>query len=321
MNLYACTYFDIGYFERGCLAVDSLLLFEPRVNVRVYSLCERSFRLLTEKYSSDLNVSVLQIEEAAIGMSLDGSDSSSKEFVSLDKRNAFFSISPAVIKHAMSDLTDDDWLLYFDADLRFYSSPFNLVCRESEDISLTSHQFTWWNKRLKKYGSFNFGLNFFKQGPIARNFLELWDASLKGVSHNLEVKGKKILSDQIFFDNLLTRDQFPYSLLDGKGANLGPWNLHKYSFRCEKGKVLLNGSIPLVCIHFTGLQRISDDLWTISKNGSFFRANSCLRSIYRSYITDIGRPEPINRPKGLRRFLILLANFLLGQLIRVEYYK
>lgn len=161
----------------------------------------------------------------------------------------------AVKPHCASCLLDKyEKVIYLDPDTFVYDSLDCIYDRlDSSAVLLTPHTLTPYtdNKRpnnldISRFGVFNLG--FFAANRHAKAFLLWWDRMLRDYCFyepalGMGVDQKWVDQAPALFDSV--------EIIKNPGLNVAFWNLHERTLNIENGKFFVNGSFPLIFMHYS----------------------------------------------------------------------
>jgi hypothetical protein len=143
-------------------------------------------------------------------------------------------------------------VVYLDADLMFFADP-ALVLRElrGQSVLVVPHRSPpnqHWEDALGRY---NAGFIAFRRGPDALAVLEWWRARcLEWCFERIE-PGR--YCDQKYLDEWPRRFSGVHAL-EHVGGGLAPWNTGLHALTGRRGKVYVDGDVPLVIFHYQSLK-------------------------------------------------------------------
>jgi hypothetical protein len=157
-----------------------------------------------------------------------------------------------MMNHGMERVT------YFGADLYFYS-PVDLLLEEvgTASIAVHTHRFPPTEIHRRRYGRFNADFISFANNEEGRNCVEEWRENCIEWCYDTVDEGR--------FANQGYLDRWPekyddVSIVDHPGAGLAEWNRASHTLSVQDGSVRVDGG-PLLFYHFSGLERLSDNVW------------------------------------------------------------
>lgn len=148
-------------------------------------------------------------------------------------------------------------VIYFDADMNWYSHPADLLkCVTQATVLLTPHILgpvrpsIWPSEAvIKPYGIWNAGLLGFSAGAASRNFLSWWAAQLCDPRRISAPLGW----DQSWLD-FVPAFVPDHQVLRHPGYNVGPWNSDERRLQRSPAGWFA-GSVPLISYHFSSYDR------------------------------------------------------------------
>ena len=198
----------------------------------------------------------------------------------------FFTLGPQFLSEHLSLVAEGDWVVYCDADIKFFSSLEEVLAPfHSQSVVLARHNHFWWNRaRLHKYGEYNVGLVAFRNTTDGRRALEYWAESCLEWCYDKVEDGK--YADQKYLEDF-TRLGLAVAVDSRRGSNLAPWNSpNRKVTRGESGKYFL-GQIPILYFHMQGLKR-SNSEWELGHLSYLNVAGQALkRDIYLPYLSEL----------------------------------
>lgn len=238
----------------------------------------------------------------------------------------YFTIAPSFMVEYSALSAPGDWLVYCDADIKFFS-PIDEILEPFMEKSavIVPHRHHWWNRwRLSKYGEFNVGLVAFRNSPEGLNLLNYWAQSCIQWCKDAPQSGK--YADQKYLEDFLQIGDM-VAVDTRVGANLAPWNasFHKLVEKSD-GTLLVDGE-PLLYFHMQGLKRTGVG-WELGHIPYLTAASSELKKkIYIPYLRELeaatlevkSHEEPATglrrRQAGPNEMLRRAAGRLLGQTV------
>jgi hypothetical protein len=273
MNRAACTIVSLNYLPFARTLCDSYLQTHPD---------HKFFILLVDRLPEGFaieenNFELILVEELAI-----------PDFPSIAFRYNILelntNVKPTFIKALLARGIDQ--LIYFDPDIMIYSR-LDPVFESLDIVSivLTPHSNTpnvgnpSSEAHLLRTGVFNLGFIAISNTPEALKFLDWWEQRCLGQAYDDRQVGTFV--DQKWV-NLVPCFFESYSILKHKGCNVAYWNLHERQVHKDQDRWVVNGSMPRVFSHFSG---ISADGSEITKHSAQFNlANRPeLAEMFRDY--------------------------------------
>lgn len=181
--------------------------------------------------------------------------------------------------------SDAHYYAHLDSDLYFYSDPLQIVNEApSASLFLTDHNFS--AEFLSSYetsGKYNTGFVCCKNDATAKAALDWWLEMCYERCSLVADAQKEIYGDQRYVEKwpLL----FPnVHIVNSKGANVAQWNVLGFNIRKKDNVVLINDD-SLIFYHFSGLEILSDDEYSLC---TFYKVeDNPLELIYIPYIRNL----------------------------------
>jgi hypothetical protein len=269
--------FDHRYIQRGLVLYHSLMRHSPQSVLHVLCLSEKCREQLEALHLPGLQpVSLAELEENDPALRAAKADGrSTVEY--------YFTLSPCLPlfllrRHQM------DVLAYVDADAAFYGAPESVLpSMQGYSVGIVGHRFAARLKHLEKYGRFNVGFQVFRNDANGIECLEWWRARCLEWCHD-RLEGDRF-ADQKYLD--CWPERFHALELPQKGLNVAPWNLERYTFTEEGGRILVDGE-PLLYYHFHGLKPFHGSYWLSGTADYGIRLpHFLLEKLYRPYIRQL----------------------------------
>ena len=286
------TFFNKKYLLAGLTLVDSIVAQMPESKIYVMPLDIQSTQICSEKFISTENVVVLDNTEILTKIQYFASKGRSLP-------EAIFSVKPEIILKAFSKISEDDLLIYCDADIFFFS---NLKLEISKRLGLvvSKHIFSKTLAHHKEYGEYNAGLVGFKKNSIGLGILKEW-IELCHEKCSL-VPSEDHFADQKYLGRLFAEN--PSSLcLERYGVNQSLWALSDNSSIRQNS---INGD-PLVCFHFHGFKSFRNVYFTdLDRYGRMKTRKEIWKQIYLPYVqalnANLGRCLEVLERQPIREF-------------------
>jgi lipopolysaccharide biosynthesis glycosyltransferase len=204
------------------------------------------------------------------------------------------SIKATAFKYIFNTYTEADKVLFFDPDVKTYEP---VTCLENEfadnDILLTPHILSPINTDNKmpyeniflKFGVFNTGFLGVKRSSVTLSMLDWWENKLHeecfiDTENGLFVDQLCMNFLPVFYPNV--------KILDNKGYNMGPWNLHERFINEKTGtSYLLNGGSKLMFYHFSSFEIRNKYIFPYYYNRYDFKDRPDLIDLYNDYANDL----------------------------------
>lgn len=165
--------------------------------------------------------------------------------------NLRWALKPVLISFILSKVPA---VIYVDNDIYFYSDfsfIFNRLQRHS--VLLSPHHREWLPYEKRSNFSINFTHGVFNAGFVGATrkgiLLMQWWAEVC-FYHMKKDPDNGFFVDQRYLELMLVMDE-QVGVLQHPGCNLAAWNIHQSKRSLKNGQVLINGSLPVVFIHYT----------------------------------------------------------------------
>ncbi len=152
------------------------------------------------------------------------------------------------------NLSEEDMLIFIDADILFYSSAESVIekCRSNGSITITHHKFSKDKEPNGEIaGQYNSGLIFFRPDLTSRTCIEEWRKQCIDWCYLYLDNGRH--GDQRYLNDWPQKYPSVYILPD-KGVNVGTWSIKRFDISLDKTSHFQIDEDPLVCYHFHGLK-------------------------------------------------------------------
>jgi hypothetical protein len=240
----ACTIVSLNYLPYARTLCDSFLELHPGCKFHV---------LLVDRVPKDLDLSQEKFELTVV------EDLGIPDFETVAFKFGVLELNTNVKPTFMMRLLDGgiDQLIYFDPDI-LLCAPADPVYDElsAHAIVITPHC-TSPNKDvpydellLLLNGVFNLGFVAVSNTPEARTFLTWWEERCLSLGYSerwsgLFVDQKWINFVPCYFESV--------KILKHPGCNMAYWNLHERVLSGPRESLIVNGSVPLIFYHFSGI--------------------------------------------------------------------
>jgi hypothetical protein len=240
----ACTIVSLNYLAYARTLCDSFLRFHPDFKFYV---------LLVDRLPEDIDLAAEPFEVLLVE-DLDIPDFKAVAFkygvVELNTN-----VKPTFLKKLLG--LDVDHLIYFDPDI-LICSPVDIIYEtlDAHAIVITPHCTSpnngdlYAELLLLRNGVFNLGFIAVSKTEEAHRFLTWWEDRCLSAGYSerwtgLFVDQKWINLVPSYFDSL--------TILKHSGCNVAYWNLHERVLEETTGSWVVNGEVPLVFFHFSGI--------------------------------------------------------------------
>ncbi len=201
-------------------------------------------------------------------------------------------VKPRIIEYLFNDRNADK-VIFFDPDIKMYDSIRGLFDElDNASIILTPHINTpipFDNKKptenhFLNFGIYNLGFIGLKNNEECKKFIDWWKKHT--YNHGYIDVYKGIFVDQlpvnlvpVFFKNV--------KILDNRGLNMAPWNLHERYLTIKENTYLVNESEKLCFFHFSSFKANVYEL-PLSQYDRFNLSNRPdIQSIYSDYNNEL----------------------------------
>src|SRR5690606_18615849 len=201
-------------------------------------------------------------------------------------------IKPRAVEYLFETIRAEK-VIYLDPDIKIFK-PLTMLYSDLDrySILLTPHIYTPVPIDGKKpgentflnYGIYNLGFLALKNSPTARDFAGWWKNRTYKEGYSKPAIG--LFVDQlpinhvpIFFKGV--------RVLENRGLNMAPWNLHERKLSEQDGRYLVNGEEDLIFFHFSSFRVDSGELPLIHYDRYQMKDRPDLKDLYSSYNKEI----------------------------------
>ncbi|MBI3442705.1 MAG: hypothetical protein HY007_02975 [Candidatus Sungbacteria bacterium] len=266
-----CTLTDKNYVYKWLALCNSIETHISRYTIWVLCLDDESeilIRRLDKKNVEIVNLSHLRDTELERVRS------------SRTKQEFAWTCKPSIMSYILGE-KNVAAMIFVDADMLFYSSPEPLFQKYTDaSIMITSHKFS----EKKQYiadivGYYNSGFIIFRNDGTSRACVRRWKNQCIEWCYNFHDKGRH--GDQSYLKSW-PQDFKNVEEISEKGANLGTWNLERYTVRKKRGEFYIDDE-KLICYHFHGL------VVYLEKHGILkpYPATVHQKEIYKIYLKEL----------------------------------
>lgn len=199
----------------------------------------------------------------------------------------FFTIGPTFLAFCAESVKPVDWLVYADADLKFYRPLGEYLSKfEAFATVLIPHRHYWWNaRRLERFGRFNVGMVPFNMKNSGSKLLTYWASACIDWCYDKPESGK--YADQRYLERFEEVAPGHVAVDSSVGVNLAPWNSSLLSVNKSKQGVLQAGDSPIEFFHFQGLKYLNGK-WHLGHLSYLSLANVSIRKyLYFPYLLEL----------------------------------
>lgn len=200
--------------------------------------------------------------------------------------DAIFSAVPAMIKKALAGLSENDLLVYLDADTVAFSD-FKRISETMKgySIGLFPHDFIRpLHLIFNRYGEFNAGAIVVRNNHRGRRFLDEWERLCIAWCEDRVLRGN--YSNQAYLTHLWRAQSEGIVILRGIGGNVAPWNSGLLNTKLTEEGLIHRGN-RLVFFHFHAIT-FSPQHWTVG-HLRYMRVlgRKQIDAIYGKYVLDL----------------------------------
>jgi len=290
---YICTYFDINFLPRGLALLDSLENYSNDFILYILALDNEVVDYL-EKLNNK-NISIITLEQYSLYFNIDKTKYK-------NKKEFYFSLTPAICLYLLKKYKDIDILLYLDADVYLFNNIEILYSEISNaSIAICSHRLPWYiNLVSKNYGIYNVGVNSFRNDDEGNKCLNQWHKDCSTWRQGQKDYPLNFFSDQIWLDKWPSLYK-NLKVIEHIGINVAPWNAIQYKFNKKDNQYFVDNT-PLVIYHFSSLKKINNNIWNGNTSFTILNIKNSLLDIYIQYINNIEEYNTINSTSINLRF-------------------
>ena len=273
MKRYFCTYFDSNFSARGLALYKSLCKNSTNFTLIVLALDDGVAQQLN-RYE---HIQILNIHDYLDRFNIDTSKYRTR-------KELYFSLTAGYCLFVMEQFPEIDILFYLDADIFFYNSV-EYLFEEMGDSSIyiTSHNvMPLLKKFMGYYGSYNVGINGFRNDPIGLKCIRKWKEDCDSWNSNGTDQSGSFFSDQIYLDKWPI-DYQAVCISDNPGINLAPWSIGQYQLNLKNGNFYIEER-PVIAFHFSDIKRLSQGKWETNSGPHLFFMMSNKKELYRIYL-------------------------------------
>lgn len=199
----------------------------------------------------------------------------------------YWTYTPIVLKKTMENLKDGDIVVYMDTDMMFFSSPQVIFDElEDKDVLIQPNNFSVKERwQFEPIGYYCTAFNVFRINDNTRGIIDKWmNQCIKWCGADFKT-GQ--FGDQKYMD--YWRDEHTgVRETTVVGANVAPWNIHKYDVSTREDGVYLNNQ-KLVYYHFHAFKMNFDDYEYMiegDRDNHYEIRQDAVDSIYGPYIIE-----------------------------------
>ncbi len=272
------SYIDANYLPKFLICYNSLQKeFGDKFIMHLHCFDNTTYKILSE-YNLP-NLKLYNKEEFEI-----------KEAVS-QKQNKksyeyYWTYTPIVLDQIMKKTRDDDLVVYMDTDMMFFNSPQVIFDElEDKDVLIQPNNFSVRERwQFDPIGYYCTSFNVFRNNENTRRIVDEWKAQCLTWCGSDFRTGQ--FGDQKYMD--YWRDEYAkIREVTVVGANIAPWNIHKYDISTRNGRVFVNNN-PLIYYHFHAFKMSFDDLSYMiegDRDNHYDIRDDAIENIYKPYIS------------------------------------
>ena len=245
-----CTLFNVNYLDKGLALYESLERVSNNFVLYVLAMDDKCYEILKDlKFTCLIPIRLADFENEDL----------LKVKPTRSVGEYCWTCSSNLIRYVI-DTYQPDYCTYIDADLFFYSDPYQIIEemeQKGASAQVVGHRF---NKREEKKRSFVVGkycveFNTFKNDEKGNELLNIW---CKQCLDYCKIDGDGIhWADQKYQDNWC--DDYEYCIeTEHLGAGVAPWNISQYRLvESKDNKIIVktrNKHYPMLFYHFENLQ-------------------------------------------------------------------
>lgn len=240
MKVNLVAYIDANYLPKALVCYDSLREhFVGKFRMYMYCFDDITYTILKKYALPDLVV-------------IHKKDFETPEILAQKKSKKsyeyFWTYTPVVLQDTMKMVPEGDLVVYMDTDMMFFASPQCIFDElEDKDVLIQPNNFSVRERwQFEPIGYYCTAFNVFRNNENSRTIVEDWKQKcIEWCGATLE-EGR--FGDQKYMD--YWRDEYQkVREVTTVGANVAPWNIHKYDISYRNGKVFVNDK-PLIYYHF-----------------------------------------------------------------------
>lgn len=276
MNTIYCTYFNLGYLNRGIVLFRSMERHLPGFLLEVLCFDDATYDFLTQH--SFPGVTPVQLDEF---------ERRHPELVAVKPTRSrgeyFFTCTSTWTLDVINRHPEAESVTYLDADMKFFSSPSCIFEQmRGKDIMICSHNFERDAEKFQRHGKFNVGWLTFRNTSIGLECLRQWASDCIAWCYDRLENGK--FADQKYLDNWPEKYGNRLAIAP-KELDLGPWGIGRNEL-CSRNDQIMIGGAPLILYHYQGLRLFSKRHYYL---GYYYHhsAQLILETLYEPYIREL----------------------------------
>lgn len=306
MKVNLVSYIDANYLPKFLVCYKSLIKhFDNKFILHLYCFDNVVFNILKRRKLK--NLKIYKKEEFEI-----------TEVIS-QKQNKktheyYWTYTPIVLEKTMQSLKENDILVYMDTDMMFFSSPQVIFDElEDKDVLIQPNNFSVKERwQFEPIGYYCTAFNIFRINDNTRKIISEWkNQCIKWCGADFTTGN---FGDQKYMD--YWRDQYEnVRETTVVGANIAPWNIHKYDVSQRKDGVYLNNN-PLIYYHFHAFKMNFDDYEYMiegDRDNHYEIRKDAIEYIYKPYIEEYKIIlEDLKNEKEFLKYILLNPKGIVG---------
>lgn len=288
-----CTLFNVNYLDKGLALYESLDRVSNKFVLYVLAMDEKCYEIL-----EDLNLKNI--------VPIKLSDFENEELLKVKPNRSVgeycWTCSSNLIRYVI-DTYQPEYCTYIDADLFFYSDPYQIIeemKQKGASAQVIGHRF---NKREYKKRSFIVGkycveFNTFKNDEKGNELLNIW---CEQCLEYCKIDGDGVhWADQKYQDNWC--EDYVYCIeTEHLGAGVAPWNISQYKLvESNDQKIIVKtrgNQYPMLFYHFENLQYIDKNKIKINVYHQWGLDDKLVKELYYPYLKILNKYKDLIKSK------------------------
>lgn len=279
MKINLVSYIDANYLPKFLICYQSLKkFFDNKFVMHLYCFDNIVFNIMRE-YAYD-DVILYKKEDFELPEVI-------KQKETKKSYEYYWTYTPIVLLKTIEKLHEGDIVVYMDTDMMFYSSPQPIFDElENKDVLIQPNNFSVKERwQYEPIGYYCTSFNVFRVNDNTKKIINDWkDKCINWCGADFST-GK--FGDQKYMDYWL--DEYDnIRETTTIGANVAPWNIHKYDVSTRKDGVYINNK-PLIYYHFHAFKMNFDDYKYIiegDRDNHYDIRQDAIDNIYKPYIEE-----------------------------------